>query len=137
MTKTLIITVGVVIVLVVGGFFLLNKNQSAQNSSMNMTPTQTQNSNQTETQSPAGTNEVNIANFVYSPETITVKVGDKVTWTNKDSVGHSATADDNSWDTGVFGQGESKSITFDKAGTYSYHCSVHSNMHGTVIVQAQ
>lgn len=80
-------------------------------------------------------NTVGIENFAYSPSTITVKVGDSVTWTNKDGVGHSATADDNSFNTGVLSQNQSGSVTFSKAGTYPYHCSVHPSMHGTVIVQ--
>lgn len=80
-------------------------------------------------------NEVQIKSFAYSPSSITVKVGDSVTWTNQDSVGHSATADDNSFDTGVLAQGKSGSFTFSKAGTYSYHCTVHPNMKATVVVQ--
>lgn len=86
--------------------------------------------------SPAATkNAIQIANFAFSPATLTVKVGDSVTWTNQDSAGHSATADDNSFDTGVLAQGKSGTVTFSKTGTYRYHCSVHPMMHGTIIVQ--
>ncbi len=84
---------------------------------------------------PVAKNSVQILNFNFSPATLTIKVGDTVTWTNQDSMGHSATADDKSFDTGVFGQGKSGTITFSKAGTYTYHCSVHPSMHGTIIVQ--
>jgi plastocyanin len=80
-------------------------------------------------------NSIQIANMAFSPDTLTVKVGDKVTWTNQDTVGHSATADDKSFDTGVIAQGQSGSITFSKAGTYSYHCSIHPNMQAKIIVQ--
>ncbi len=85
--------------------------------------------------SAAPKNSVQIANFSYSPATLTVKVGDSVTWTNMDSAGHSATADDNSFDTGILDYGKSGTVTFQKAGTYTYHCSIHPNMHGTIIVQ--
>lgn len=80
-------------------------------------------------------NSVQIANFSFSPTSLSIKVGDSVTWTNQDSVGHSATSDDGSFDTGILAQGKSGSITFSKAGTYTYHCSVHPMMHGTITVQ--
>jgi plastocyanin len=54
---------------------------------------------------------------------------------NHDSVSHTVTADEGSFDTGNIGQGESKTVTFDKVGTFSYHCTYHSNMTGTVVVE--
>lgn len=84
---------------------------------------------------PVSKNAVQISNFSFSPATLTVKVGDAVTWTNQDSQGHSATADDKSFDTGILGQGQSGTNTFSKAGTYTYHCSAHSSMQGMIIVQ--
>lgn len=78
---------------------------------------------------------VTISNYSFSPATLTIKVGDTVTWTNQDSMSHSATADDKSFDTGLLGQGNAGKITFKKAGTYKYHCSVHPNMRGTIIVK--
>jgi plastocyanin len=84
---------------------------------------------------PSTQNTVQISNYSFSPARLTVKVGGTVTWTNQDSMSHSATADDNSFDTGLLGQGKSGTATFNKAGTYTYHCSVHPYMHGTIIVQ--
>lgn len=84
---------------------------------------------------PAAQNSVQISNFNFSPATLTVKVGDTVTWTNQDSAGHSVTADDNSFNTGIIDQGKSGTMTFSTAGTYTYHCSVHPSMKGTIIVQ--
>ncbi|MBI3486164.1 cupredoxin family copper-binding protein [Candidatus Daviesbacteria bacterium] len=109
----------------------------AQPASQVTTNTQapTATSESTSSESAMSKNEVQIKNFAFSPASITVKVGESVTWTNQDSVGHSATADDNSFDTGVFSQGKSGSFTFSKAGTYTYHCSVHPNMKATVVVQ--
>ncbi|HXS14682.1 MAG TPA: cupredoxin family copper-binding protein [Candidatus Saccharimonadales bacterium] len=134
------ILLGVIIAIIVigGGVYFLSKNNSSQQMQMSM-PTQTQGQAPTgstgSTQLTAGKNAVTIQNFAFSPATLTVKVGDKVTWTNQDSAGHSATADDGSFDTGVLPQGQSGSITFNKAGTYTYHCSVHPMMKGTIIVQ--
>jgi plastocyanin len=78
---------------------------------------------------------VSIAGFAFSPQSITVTVGDTVTWTNSDSAAHTATADDNSFDTGSIANGGSDSVTFSTAGTFAYHCSIHSSMTGTVVVE--
>lgn len=127
-------------------FLFLNKqNPYSYSSTQTNQPTQspmempTQSQGQVQTNPSAKTtvskNAVTIQNYAYSPATLTVKLGDTVTWTNQDSIGHSATADDNSFDTGILSQGQSKTITFNKAGTYTYHCRVHPYMHGTIVVQ--
>ena len=80
---------------------------------------------------------VTIAGFAFDPSPMTVHVGDTVAWTNSDAVNHTATADDASWNTGTLSQGEtSNGITFNTAGTFAYHCAIHSAMHGTIIVAA-
>ena len=78
---------------------------------------------------------VSIANFAFSPADLTVKVGTKVTWQNNDTAAHTVTADDKSFDSGPINQGASYSFTFAKAGSYSYHCSVHPSMTAKVTVQ--
>jgi len=78
---------------------------------------------------------VTIADFTYSPATLIVKEGTTVTWTNEDQAAHSATAEDGSFDTGLLGQKESGSVTFDTAGEYSYQCSIHPNITGKIIVE--
>ena len=77
-----------------------------------------------------------IVDFSFSPGTITINQGDTVTWTNDGPTPHSATASDGSFDTGIFPAGESRSHTFAQAGTFSYICTPHPNMRGTVVVQA-
>ena len=79
------------------------------------------------------TDQVSIQNFAFSPTTINVKVGAKVSWTNQDSVSHTVTADDGSFSSSNLSQGQIYSFTFTKAGTYTYHCTIHPSMHGTVI----
>ena|SRR5260221_966157 len=134
MNNKVIIVIIVVLVIIGGGYYAWHKHNEMQASSatqhMNM-PSQAQ----TGATKPTGKDAVTIQNFAFSPTSITIKAGQSITWTNEDSVGHSATADDNSWDTGVLSQGQSKSITFAKAGMYTYHCSVHPNMKATVVVQ--
>jgi plastocyanin len=69
-----------------------------------------------------------IRNFAFAPGNLQVPVGATVTWTNYDDVPHTATAKDGSWDTGILNKGDTKTITFDKAGEYEYYCKVHPNM---------
>jgi plastocyanin len=66
-----------------------------------------------------------------------VKAGGTVTWTNEDSAQHTATDDKSTppFDTGTLDQGDSKKVTFKKAGTYPYICTFHPFMKGTVVVQ--
>jgi plastocyanin len=117
----------VVLVLVGGGYMMMKGNTS-------VTPADNMTKDVMET-SEMVANMVEIKDFAFGPATLTVKVGDTVTWVNKDVAGHSATADDGSFDTGVMSQGESGSHTFTQAGTYEYHCTPHPNMKGTIIVQ--
>jgi hypothetical protein len=53
-----------------------------------------------------------------------------------DSVTHTATGDNGSFDTGDIAAGSSATITFDNPGTFTYHCAIHPNMTGTIVVQA-
>ena len=73
----------------------------------------------------------------FAPASISVFVGDTVTWKNDGATQHSATADDGSFDTGIFGAGQSRSQTFNSPGTFSYFCTVHGqSQSGTVNVSA-
>jgi plastocyanin len=84
----------------------------------------------------AADHAVDIAGFAFSPQSVTVDVGDTVTWTNADAQNHTATADDGSWDTGTISSSTPKSVTFATAGTFGYHCKIHSSMTATVVVRA-
>jgi plastocyanin len=84
----------------------------------------------------AADHAVDIAGFAFSPQSVTVHVGDTVTWTNADAAGHTATADDASFDTGTIAGGASASVTFATAGTFGYHCKIHQAMTATVVVRA-
>lgn len=83
----------------------------------------------------AASGSVTIADFQFTPAQITIDQGDTVTWKNNGPSAHSATAPDGSFDTGIFSAGESRSHTFSEAGTFSYICTPHPNMHGTIVVR--
>jgi len=86
--------------------------------------------------SPAASgHSVTIQNLSFQPNALTVSVGTTVTWTNNDSTQHTVTADDGSFDSGVLQEGATFSQTFTAAGTFSYHCNIHSTMTGTITVQ--
>ncbi|HSI21149.1 MAG TPA: plastocyanin/azurin family copper-binding protein [Verrucomicrobiae bacterium] len=75
-------------------------------------------------------------NTAYSPAKVTVKKGGSVTWTNNDSVAHDVVGDSGpeSFRSQLLSRGQAFSFTFTKAGTYTYHCTPHSFMTGTVEV---
>ncbi len=85
--------------------------------------------------SAAKTATVTINLFSFQPSSITVDAGTVVTWINQDSAPHSVTSDNGAFDTGTFSPGSGRNVTFSKSGTYTYHCSIHTAMKGTVIVR--
>ena len=88
----------------------------------------------TEAPQAAAEAAVTIDNFAFSPQSLQVKVGTTVTWTNNQGATHTVTSDTGAWDSGNLSQGKSFSFTFTKAGTFAYHCAIHSSMTGTVEV---
>ena len=83
----------------------------------------------------AGRAEVTIDNFSFSPAALTVKVGTQITWTNGDDIPHTVVSDGHTFKSKVLGTGEKFTFTASKPGTYSYSCSIHSNMTGKVVVE--
>jgi len=77
-----------------------------------------------------------IKDFAFSPSTLTIRAGESVTWQNRDSVAHTATANDNSFDSHDLESGKSYTYTFVNVGRYGYICSVHPSMQGTIVVEA-
>ena len=78
---------------------------------------------------------VDIADFAFAPNDIQAKVGQTITFTNKDSAAHTATATEGAtFDSGQLDQGKSFSYTAKKAGTIKFVCSFHPNMTGTITV---
>ena len=129
--KTLAIIVAIVVViLIIVVFATRHKSTSTQTTTSSST-------SKTDTSNAVATNTVTLSNYMFSPATITVKAGTTVTWSNQDSVTHTVTSDDSSkvsFKSGNIKDGDNYTFTFDTAGTYTYHCTPHPYMHGTVIV---
>ena len=83
----------------------------------------------------ASPNTVKIDNFSFTPQTVTVRTGTKVTWINKDDVPHTVTSNDKKFKSRALDTDEQFSYTFSVPGTYSYYCSVHPHMTGKIVVQ--
>lgn len=84
----------------------------------------------------SGATTVTIKDFAFHPASLTVTPGTKVTFVQEDSVVHNATATGaNSFKTPNLNVGQKYTVTFTKAGTYHYICTIHPTlMHGTIVV---
>ncbi|MDB5303351.1 MAG: hypothetical protein JWM97_900 [Phycisphaerales bacterium] len=79
--------------------------------------------------------EVSIANLAYSPATLKIHVGDTVVWTNNDDRDHTVIATDGSFKSPNIKAGKTYEFTFSKAGKFTYGCSYHPRMKGTINVE--
>ena len=78
--------------------------------------------------------EVTIEGFAYKPATLNITAGTTVIWHNKDTVPHTVTARDKSFDSGTISPNGTFSHTFEQSGTSEYYCTIHPYMEGKVVV---
>lgn len=104
-----------------------------QQASTPATTTPTTQPTTTSTSTQSSTN-IAIQSMAFGEKNLTVKIGTKVKWTNNDSVPHTVTSDNGAFDSKNLNKGQSFEFTFDKEGTYAYHCTVHPSMKATVTV---
>jgi plastocyanin len=79
--------------------------------------------------------EILIQSFAFNPATVTVAAGTEVKWTNEDAPGHTILSDDGTTiKSPTLNKGDSFSMVFNTPGTYSYYCSIHPSMKGTIVV---
>ena len=79
--------------------------------------------------------KVEIDNFAFSPERITVRAGTTVTWLNADDAPHTVTSASKLFKSTALDTDDSFSFTFTTPGVYEYFCSLHPRMTGTVVVE--
>ncbi len=78
---------------------------------------------------------VGIEHHMFGPDEVRIHAGQAVEWTNHDLAPHTVTSDDGGFkSSGWLVKGTHHNVTFDKPGRYHYHCSIHKEMHGVVIV---
>ncbi|HLM83744.1 MAG TPA: cupredoxin family copper-binding protein, partial [Candidatus Bathyarchaeia archaeon] len=85
--------------------------------------------------SQAAVSPVTIENFAFSPANLTIKKGDTVIWTNKDSAPHQVASDDGKFQGPSLSKGQVYSFTFNETGVFPYHCAVHPTMKAAITVQ--
>ncbi len=91
------------------------------------------------TPASATANTITIKDFTFSPAALTVKAGTTVTWVNEDGASHTVVSDDGSrfpFTSPQLANGDSYPQTFTQVGTYTYYCSIHPSMKGTIIVES-
>jgi plastocyanin len=124
--KLLYLIIGLVIIVVgLGAYFIINNNGTSTDK--NTTNTSGQST------TPETANTVIIKDFAFSPSSLTVKKGTTVTWKNEDSMAHTVKAD--TFESQNIATGGTFQATFNTKGTFSYICSIHPSMKGTVIVE--
>jgi plastocyanin len=82
----------------------------------------------------SATKTVSISGFTYRPATLTVAKGTTVRWANGDRVAHTATRA-RGFNTKRIGAGKAASVRFNARGTFRYHCKIHPNMKGKIVVE--
>jgi plastocyanin len=79
---------------------------------------------------------IKMANIKFDPEKATARAGQKICWTNEDTVDHDAVASSGAaFKSELFGKGKTFTTTVDKPGTVKYECTVHPGMTGEIDVQ--
>lgn len=84
----------------------------------------------------AASHSVQMANFAFAPQVLTVTAGDSITWTNQDEAPHTVTTTSapRAISSPMLSKGQSFTFTFTVPGTYSYYCAVHPDMRAQVVV---
>lgn len=130
MKKSVLITYAILAVLIIlGGIYYFSQNSL-----------KTSTSPAAEITTPSGSNVtvyyINISGYSFNPSIITISKNNIVVWTNQDPTTHTVTFDSKEvMGSQGLGKGETYQNMFKTAGTYTYHCSIHTSMKGTIIVQ--
>lgn len=78
---------------------------------------------------------VDIRDFAFRPGKLEIPAGARVTFTNHDGAPHTASAKDESWDTGVLQDGGASTLSFYRRGDFPYYCKLHPEMEGRLLVE--
>jgi len=84
---------------------------------------------------PSGAVTIRMVDIKFDPEDATAGVGQEVCWVNEDSIDHNAVAESGAtFESELYGKGETFTATVDKPGTVEYVCTIHPGMTGTIEV---
>lgn len=125
--KKVFTIVGILIIGASGYYYLTSKNNYRENTTVPPT-------NIPQTTTPLDV-IVSIKNYSFNPPTLAIKTGTKVMWINSDSASHTVTSDSSdTLNSDDLSNGQAFSHTFTNIGTTNYHCNIHPNMKGSVVV---
>jgi plastocyanin len=79
---------------------------------------------------------VEIKNFAFLPAHVVISPGTRVVWTNTDEEPHTVVSDKPGWSSEALETGSHYAFVMSRPGTFTYHCSIHPFMHGTVVVES-
>ena len=128
----------VVAVLAIGGWAIYDHNKSNNSSNTSTQNSTNNNSSASSSNQSAASGSIDIKNMMFTPSQISVAKGATVTWTNNDSVAHTVIDDLSNVggpSSGDIQPGSTYSFTFNKTGSFQYHCSIHPSMRGTIVVK--
>lgn len=143
MSRNVTLVIVVVLILIVGGWFLTRPKQTTIPESVQPTQTPVSKESASPVASPsAATNLVTITKSGFSPKDLTIRLSETVTWMNSDTIDHTVNSAPHPTHTlytplnlDTIKPGEKKSLTFPKAGTYKYHDHLNPSLTGSVTVQ--
>jgi len=134
MNKTRLAVILVILIILIGGALALTRKPTT-NKTGTLPASTTVDTQATNDQATPGGN-ITMKNMMFTPSQITIKKGASVTWTNNDTVTHTVVIDQGEGPiSGDIAPGATYSYTYTKAGSYQYHCGIHSSMRGTIVVQ--
>ena len=134
MKKSTLTVIIILIVLIIGGVVAVTHH--SKNNANTSTSNGTTSSSSSSTSALTGS--IDIKNMMFTPSQITVQKGGTVTWTNNDTTTHTVVDDLSNVggpNSGDIAPGATYSFTFNKTGSFQYHCSIHTSMRGTIVVQ--
>jgi plastocyanin len=142
--RKLIALIIIIVIVVIAAVALTHKTNTPNpynSSTGTQSNTGTQNktsSNQNNVNQPSAVGSIDIKNMAFTPSQITISKGGTVTWTNNDTTAHTVTDDLSNVGgpaSGTIEPGQTYSFTFNKTGSFQYHCSIHPSMRGTIVVK--
>lgn len=129
----------IILVLAIGGWAIFGRSNKTNTPYTSNTTTQPPAPSNTNSSTPnASEGKISIENMAFTPSQISVTKGSTVTWTNNDSTTHTVVDDLSNVGgpaSGDIAPGASYSFTFNKTGSFQYHCSIHPSMRGTIVVK--
>ena len=135
-----ILPIAIIILIILAGVYLFIQYNKPDLNKLDNNPSNPdnsiiENSNSVINSAPA-TKEVTIIDFGFMPKVLTIKAGDTVVWTNSDTTSHTITSDSGTeLDSETLAVGQTYSHTFNTAGSFSYHCTIHPLMKAKIVVK--